>query len=55
MKFKQSILWSGRLYKLLEKLNIENVFDIDSIIDSNLPQVLSKLQSYAKIAKIALT
>lgn len=54
MKFKQSILWSGRLYRLLEKLNIENMFNIDSIIDNNLPQVLSKLQAYAKLAKIAV-
>lgn len=54
MNFKTSILWSGRLYKLLEKLNLEDKFNIDLIVDNNLPQVLSKLQTYAKSAKIAI-
>lgn len=54
MDFKTSILWSGRLYKLLEKLNLEDRFNLDSIVDNNLPQVLSKLQSYASKGKIAL-
>ena len=54
MDFKTSILWSGRLYKLLEKLNLENRFNLDSIVDNNLPQVLSKLQSYATKGKIAI-
>jgi len=54
MNFKTSILWSGRLYKLLEKLNIEDKFNLDSIVDGSLPQILSKLQSYAKLGKIAI-
>lgn len=54
MDFKTSILWSGRLYKLLEKLNLENRFNLDSIVDNNLPQILSKLQSYAQKGKIAI-
>ena len=54
MDFKTSILWSGRLYKLLEKLNLEDRFNLDSFVDNSLPQVLSKLQSYAKLGKIAI-
>lgn len=54
MDFKTSILWSGRLYKLLEKLNFEDKFNLDYIVDNNMPEVLAKLQSYAKLAKIAI-
>lgn len=54
MDFKTSILWSGRLYKFLEKLNLEDRLNLDSIVDNNLPQVLSKLQTYAKKGKIAI-
>lgn len=54
MDFKTSILWSGRLYKILEKLGLENKFNLDSFIDNNLPQVLSNLQTYANQAKIAI-
>ena len=54
MNFKTSIIWSGKLYKILEKLNAENIFKLDTIIDNNYPQVLSKLQTYAKSEKIAI-
>lgn len=54
MNFKASILWSGRLYKLLEKLNLEGKFNLDYIVDNNLPEILSKLQNYAKLAKVAI-
>ncbi|MBR5304517.1 MAG: DUF1727 domain-containing protein [Candidatus Gastranaerophilales bacterium] len=54
MDFKTSILWSGRLYKLLEKFNLDNRLNLDSIVDNNLPQILSKLQSYATKGKIAI-
>lgn len=54
MDFKTSILWSGRLYKLLEKLNFEDKFNLDYIVDNNMPEVLAKLQSYARLAKIAI-
>ena len=54
MDFKTSILWSGRLYRFLEKLNLEDKFNLDSIVDNNLPQILSKLQTYAKLGKIAI-
>lgn len=39
---------------MLEKLNLENRFNLDSIVDNNLPQILSKLQSYARLGKIAI-
>ena len=54
MDFKNSILWSGRLYKLLEKLNLEDKLKLDTLIDNNFPQVLSKLQNYARYSKIAV-
>lgn len=54
MNFKTSILWSGRLYRLFEKLNLEDKFNLDFIVDGNLPQILSKLQTYAKLGKIAI-
>ena len=54
MDFKTSILWSGRLYKLLEKFGLDNKFNLDSFVDNNLPQVLSNLQTYSKYEKIAL-
>ena len=54
MDFKTSILWSGRLYRFLEKLNLSDRFNLDSFVDNNLPQVLSKLQNYATKGKIAI-
>ena len=53
MDFKTSILWSGRLYKLLEKIGLEQNFNLDNFVDNNLPQVLSNLQTYSKYDKIA--
>ena len=53
MDFKTSILWSGRLYNLLEKFGLEHKFNLDSFVDNNLPQVLSNLQTYSKYDKIA--
>ena len=52
MDFKTSILWSGRLYKLLEKIGLEHKFNLDNFVDNNLPQVLSNLQTYSKYDKI---
>lgn len=54
MDFKTSILWSGRLYKLLEKFGLEDKFNLDQFVDNNLPQVLSNLQAYSKYDKIAI-
>ena len=54
MNFKASILWSGRLYKILEKLNLEDKFNLDSIVDNSMPEVLSKLQNSARLKKVAI-
>lgn len=54
MNFKTSILWQARLYKLFEKLNLQDRLNLDSIVDNNMPQILSKLQTFAKISKIAI-
>lgn len=54
MNFKTSILWTGRAYKLLEMLNLDNKFNLDSLVDNNMPQILSKLQTFATLGKIAI-
>lgn len=54
MDFKTSILWTGKAYRLLEKLNLSSKLNLDSLVDNNMPQVLSKLQTYATIGKIAI-
>ena len=54
MNYKASILWSGRLYKLLEKLNLEEKFNLDALVDNNMPEVLSKLQNSALLKKVAI-
>ena len=54
MNYKASILWSGRLYKLLERLNLEEKFNLDALVDNNMPEVLSKLQNSALLKKVAI-
>ena len=54
MDFKKTILWSGRLYKLLEKVGLDNKFNLDNIIDNNFPQIMANLQTFAKFDKIAI-
>lgn len=54
MDFNKAILWSGRLYNLLEKVHLEDYFALDNIIDSHYPQIASKLQTYARHEKIAI-
>ena len=54
MDFKTAIIWLGRFYRLLEKIKLEDKFQLDAFIDSNYPWVVSKLQSYVNKEKIAL-
>ncbi len=53
MNFNKLINWSAKLYNISEKLNLQESFELDSLLDKNFPQVLSKLQTYAK-EKIAI-
>lgn len=54
MNFKTAIIWLGRFYRLLEKIKLENKFQLDSFIDNNYPWVISKIQTYANNGKIAV-
>lgn len=54
MNFDKIINWSAKIYSFLEKFNFENNFEIDNLIDKNFPQIQSRLQTYSKIAKIAI-
>lgn len=54
MDFDKTINWTSKLYKFLEKFNQETKLPLDGIIDNNFPQILAKLQTYSKIAKIAV-
>lgn len=54
MNFDKVIGWSSKIYSFLEKFNFENSFEIDNLIDKNFPEVLSRLQTYSKTAKIAI-
>ena len=54
MDFNKAITISGKIYDFLKKFNLENRFKLDSIIDNHYPQILSRLQNYCDIAKIAI-
>lgn len=53
MDFKTTIKLSKQAFDILEKLKLEKKFSIDSILDKNYPEIVSRLQSYSKINKIA--
>ena len=55
MDFNKTINWTAKLYKFLEKFKKEEMVPIDTILDTSFPEVLAKLQSYSKIAKIAIS
>ena len=55
MNFKTAVILQGKVYKFLEKFGFEDNLPLDYIIDNNFPQVLSRLQTFSKIGKIALT
>ncbi len=54
MDFKTAIIWSGKIYKFLEKLHLNDNISLDYLIDNKYPRALSKLQTYSKGDKIAL-
>ena len=54
MDFKNTVNISAKIYKFLEKFNLEDGLKLDTIIDNNMPDVLARLQSYSKIAKIGI-
>jgi len=54
MNFKTAVILQGKVYKFLEKIGLEDRLPLDSIIDNNFPQILSQLQTYSKVAKIAV-
>ena len=55
MNFKTAVILQGKIYKFLEKLGLEDKLSLDSFIDCNMPDVLSRLQTYSKDAKIAVS
>ena len=55
MDFKTAVILQGKIYKLLEKFGIEKNISLDSFIDSNMPDIMSRLQTYAKEYKIAIS
>ena len=44
MNFKTSVIWAGKIYKVLEKLHLEDNIALDTFIDNNYPEFISKLQ-----------
>ena len=55
MDFKTAVIIQGKIYKLLEKFGLEKNIPLDSFIDCNMPDVMSRLQTYAKGYKIAIS
>ena len=55
MDFKTAVILQGKIYKLLEKFGLEKNIPLDSFIDCNMPDILSRLQTYAKEYKIAIS
>ena len=54
MDFNKTINWTAKIYKLLEKFNREDILPLDNILDCAFPEVFAKLQTYSRIAKIAI-
>ena len=54
MDFQKAITISGKIYNFLKTFGLEKHFRVDSIIDNYYPQILSRLQNYADVAKIAV-
>ena len=54
MDFKKAIAISGKIYDFLKKFNLQGYFRLDGFIDNYYPQILSRLQNYSEIAKIAI-
>jgi len=54
MEFNKAITIAKYIHKIYKKIGIEEQLNFDSIIDSRYPQILSRLQNYSKIAKIAI-
>lgn len=54
MQFKTQVIWLSHLYKILKKTPFKRGFDLDMYIDNNMPQFLSRLQTYADLKKIAI-
>jgi len=54
MNFNKTIVFTAKIYKLLEKFKKDDILPLDTIVDSCFPELLAKLQSCARNAKIAL-
>ena len=54
MDFQKAITISGKIYDFLKRFNLQEYFKVDAIIDNYYPQILSRLQNYAKTGKIAV-
>ncbi len=54
MKFETIVNLSGKVYSLLEKINLQEKFDLDYLLDNNCPEFASRLQTYSKLGKIAI-
>ncbi len=54
MNFNKAITWSGKIYKILQKLNLDGLISLDAFIDANFPEITSRLQTYASNSKIAV-
>ena len=55
MEFKTAVILQSKIYKFLEKFGLEKYFSLDSFIDSNMPDLLSRLQTYSKNFKVAIS
>lgn len=54
MDFQKAVTISGKIYDFLKKFNLQGYFNVDTIIDNYYPQILSRLQNYSNLAKIAI-
>lgn len=55
MNFNKAITWSGKIYSFLKKFKLENLISVENLLDSNFPEIVSRLQTYSSKAKIAVT
>ena len=54
MEFKTKISLISKLYKIIEKFPYKPNVTLDYVLDNTYPELLSKLQSFSREAKVAI-
>ena len=51
MNFNKAITWSGKIYKILQKLNLDGFISLDAFIEKYHSRILSNYVIYTKDTK----